>query len=71
MAKIDIRFYKQINHNMKQIIFKQLIDLSGTEEPLTELEFLIKIARQLKVQLPGWSGFMQMEQQEKIQESHQ
>ncbi|XP_045199496.1 uncharacterized protein LOC123553863 [Mercenaria mercenaria] len=60
IAKIDIHFYKQKSNKMEEMIFKHLIDLADIEEPLRELDFLIKIARPLGVQSPGWFGFMHM-----------
>jgi hypothetical protein len=61
-AKIDIQFYKQPNCFMEEIKFRHLKEVSGDAEE-EDLEFILKIARSLRVELPGWSGTMQMIQQ--------
>ena len=58
IGKIDVTYYTQFENNMDQLVFKQLSEIVDGND-FDELDFLIKIARPLKVDSPGWSGIMQ------------
>ena len=62
VGKIDIKFYKQQTNQMELMIFQKLSTMDEFEDPLDELNFLIKVARPLKPELPSWSGIMQLVQ---------
>ena len=62
VGKIDIKFYKQSTNKMESMFFQKLSSIDDVEDQLEELNFLIKLARPLKPELPGWSGTMQLVQ---------
>ncbi|XP_060600668.1 uncharacterized protein LOC132754090 [Ruditapes philippinarum] len=62
VGKINIHQYKQTLNTMELLKFKKLVDVYDTYQPPKGLDFLIQLARPLRLQSPGWSGIMQMVQ---------
>ena len=58
IGNINIHFYRQQSNNMDMMAFRKMAEIA--DDPYEAFDFLIKVARPLKVQAPSWSGFMQM-----------
>ena len=45
---------------MEEMKYRKLMDLTHIDDASEEFEFLLKISRPLKYNLPSWSGVMHM-----------
>ena len=61
-GKINIQFYRQSGNRMEEMKYRKLMDLTHIDDASEEFEFLLKISRPLKYNLPSWSGVMHMVQ---------
>ena len=48
------------NDSMEEMIFKKQVKCSNVDNVFKGLQFLIKVARPIRIKTPGWSGLMQM-----------
>ena len=59
ICKVNFEFYNQTSNNFTNLRFHKLQNFTNVEDPTNDLEFLVKVARPLKIECPSWSGFMQ------------